>query len=223
MSMDDSARQRLRELVATHGRSICDNPARCQSLVADICGDHKLELNLLVSALRAGIPAKLQVSQAGVPAEMRCAQLANQLQKDQGLSEDAAHWAVDSWALALGMIATPTAAKNRVDQRPAEAKHTAAPPPASRRAQGDRIPPPPPPTTPPLGIKPPGPIPVRKSIAGWLTAIGVVAMVAIIWWLNRAPSTPATVASPATSSEATCVPKGQPSPIGLHAGDPTCQ
>jgi hypothetical protein len=129
--MDDSARQKLRELIAKYGRSVCDNPARCHSLLADICGDHQLELNLLVSALRAGVPAKLQAAQPGVAVEMRCAQLASQLNKNQGLAEDGARWAVDSWALALGVIAAATPAKEQ--HRPAP-QHVDAPKPLPQRA-----------------------------------------------------------------------------------------
>jgi hypothetical protein len=206
--MDEGVRQKLRDLIARYGRSICDNPAKCQSLIADICGDHRLELNLLVAALRAGIPIKLPASHAGIPPEMRCAQLASQLQKDQGLSADAAHWAVDSWALALGVIAVPTSAKPAVEQQPAGTKLADAPP-GSYRAKIDAKTAakpdarPPPPTARTTASPPPPPkrtAATTKTTSGWLLGFLTTAVVmAFIWWQNRAPSLPASRPSPAAT------------------------
>lgn len=103
--MDELPRQKLGELLATYGRSLCDDPRRCEGLLRDMCGAHKREVNVLVSALKEHIATDLLSSSvSNQPREVLLARLTKRLTENLGLAEDAARWAVDSWALALGII-----------------------------------------------------------------------------------------------------------------------
>ena len=50
--MHDEPRQKLRELIMEYGRSLCDDPRRCEALLKDYCGQYKREIFVLVNALR---------------------------------------------------------------------------------------------------------------------------------------------------------------------------
>jgi hypothetical protein len=105
--MNDQPRQALGELIARYGPGVADDPRRCEALLRDLAGAHKRELNVLSAALRAGIPGELQQTPGGVPVEMRLATLSERLANDQAMDPTAARWAVDAWAVALGVTATP--------------------------------------------------------------------------------------------------------------------
>jgi len=101
--MNDGVRQQLCDLIATYGRSLCDDPRRCEGLLRDFCGESRREIHVLVGALKARVAADLLASQSGVPRAALFARLTKRLQDDLGLAEDAARWAVESWASALGV------------------------------------------------------------------------------------------------------------------------
>ena len=100
-------RQQLYKLVATYGRSLCDDPRRCEALLKDTCGQYRPEIAVLVGALREGVAADLLASQNSVPQTVLLARLTKRLHDNQALTEDAAKWGVESWALALGVISAP--------------------------------------------------------------------------------------------------------------------
>ena len=100
-------RQQLYKLVATYGRSLCDVPRHCEVLLKDTCGQYRPEIAVLVGALREGVAADLLVSQNSVPQTLLLARLTKRLHDNLALTEDAAKWGVESWALALGVICAP--------------------------------------------------------------------------------------------------------------------
>ena len=100
-------RQQLYKLVATYGRSLCDDPRRCEALLKDTCGQYRPEIAVLVGALREGVAADMLASQNSVPQTVLLARLTKRLHDNQALTEDAAKWGVESWALALGLISAP--------------------------------------------------------------------------------------------------------------------
>jgi len=106
--MNDVARQKLGQLIAAYGPSLCDDPRRCEALLRDYCPGYKREIHVLVNALRERVAADLLRSQNGTPYEVQLARLTRRLRDNFGLVDEAAAWAVESWALALGVIATPT-------------------------------------------------------------------------------------------------------------------
>jgi hypothetical protein len=103
--LNDTARQTLIELVARYGSALADDPRRCEGLLRDFCGQHRREIFVLVSAARERVPADLMaaasVARAGAPAAIVRAQLAKRLQEQLALTEEAAQWAVETWAAAL--------------------------------------------------------------------------------------------------------------------------
>lgn len=100
--MHDLPRQKLRELIAEYGLSLCEDPRRVEALLKDLCGQHRREIFVLVSALRERVVEELRNSQASVPASIVLPSLAKRLHDNLGFKEDIARWAVESWALALG-------------------------------------------------------------------------------------------------------------------------
>ncbi len=105
--MNDIPRQRLCEIVAQYGHSLGDDPRRTEALLRDLCGEYKREIFVLVSALREQVAEGLLTSRDSVPHEVLLAQLTKRLRENLALAEDAARWAVESWALALGVIEEP--------------------------------------------------------------------------------------------------------------------
>jgi len=102
--MNDTPRQKLCEIVRRHGSGVIERPRRCEGLLRDYCGAHRREISVLVMALEEHVAADLLASQAGTPRAMLLAKLISRLSDNLALSEDAARWAVNSWALALGVI-----------------------------------------------------------------------------------------------------------------------
>ncbi|MFM7882918.1 MAG: hypothetical protein ACKO8H_14150, partial [Microcystis panniformis] len=104
--MNDLPRQKLKEIIIQYGHSLCDEPQRCEGLLRDLCGQYQKEIAVLVGALKERVPADLLASQNSTPAVVFLARLTKKLQDNLGLAEEAARWAVESWALALGVISS---------------------------------------------------------------------------------------------------------------------
>lgn len=102
--MNDQPRQKLREIVARQGQSVAHDARRCEGLLKDYSAQHRREVSVLVSALEEHIPQDLLGAPAGTPRAVLLKRLARRLSDNRALSEPAAAWAVNSWALALGII-----------------------------------------------------------------------------------------------------------------------
>jgi hypothetical protein len=102
--MNDEPRQKLHKLIVDYGRSLCNDPNRCEALLKDHCGVHKREIFVLVSALKKKVPDDLLNSSAGVPQEIVIGRLCKRLEDELAFTSEASHWAVESWAMALGYI-----------------------------------------------------------------------------------------------------------------------
>ena len=59
---------------------------------------------MLVGALKERVPNTLLMANQSIPTEATMAQLVRRLVEDIAMSEDAARWAVTSWAMALGLL-----------------------------------------------------------------------------------------------------------------------
>lgn len=128
------ARETLRQMVETYGREVCLDPRRCEGLLRDLCPGEKRDISLLLTALRERIPEELVAAGPGQPVAVLAARLGKRLSDTLGLNEEAARWAVGSWALALGLASAA--------DLPAPA---AAPPPYVPPPYVPPAPPPPPP------------------------------------------------------------------------------
>lgn len=106
--MNDEPRQKLRELIVKYGHALCSDTSRCEALLKDYCGNHKCEIFVLVAALKKKVTDDLLKSSAGVPQEIVMGRLKKRLEDELAMTAEAAHWAVESWAYALGFITEPT-------------------------------------------------------------------------------------------------------------------
>jgi hypothetical protein len=133
--MNDAPRQTLRELIARHGPGLCSDARRCEGLLRDLCGEHRREINILVSALKERVPLDLLAAQSAMPRGLLVARLAKRLEDHLALTGEAARWAVDSWALALGVVTEAEVAER---EEKAEREKKAAPPPPPTSANAPR-------------------------------------------------------------------------------------
>ncbi len=102
--MNETPRLKLREIVARHGQEVVRDVRRVEGLLRDYCGEHRREISVLLMALEEHVPADLLAARATTPRVVLLARLAQRLCDNLALSEAAARWAVNSWALALGQI-----------------------------------------------------------------------------------------------------------------------
>ncbi len=102
--MNDLPRRKLRELVARDGDLIAENPRRSESLLRDYCGEFRREISVLVMALEEHAVADMLAAPASLPRKVLLARLAQRLCDNLALSEAAAVWSIETWALAFGVI-----------------------------------------------------------------------------------------------------------------------
>lgn len=103
--MDNAPRDILRQIVGRYGTSVCEEPKRCENLLLDLCGgNNRREAKVLALALREGIVAELICSSNCVPKSILLPRLAKRMYDDTAMMPDVARWAVESWALVLGVV-----------------------------------------------------------------------------------------------------------------------
>jgi F-box protein 11 len=102
--MNEQPRQKLRELVARHGQTVVGDARRCEGLLKDYAGEYRREVSVLVSALEEQVPQDMLGAPADTPREVLLARMTRRLSDNRALSEPAAAWSVNSWALALGLV-----------------------------------------------------------------------------------------------------------------------
>ena len=110
--MHPHPRRVLGRLIADHGPSLLDEPARVDAFLADLCGPYHCERFLLVHALRE------RIAVPNWPVSLWLGSCTQRLQKRYCFSAEAAAWAVESWFLALGIA--HTVAKTNPYAGPAE-------------------------------------------------------------------------------------------------------
>lgn len=105
--MNEQAARILVSLVSRYGSSVALDPLRCEGLLRDTCPRCHREIFVLVNAVRQQIPADLLAPRHSLPPALFRGFLVKRLQDELGFSDEAAHWAVDTWAAALGLDANP--------------------------------------------------------------------------------------------------------------------
>ena len=114
--MDDRPRQLLVQLIAQHGRALVGEPRRCRGLLQDhLAGTCKREVTALLTALEHGIAKALMEGAESSSAELLLGRLTQHLLDQVPFDAAAAFWAVESWALALGVL---TAQRQQSTPRP---------------------------------------------------------------------------------------------------------
>ena len=103
-STTNTVRETLRRIIEKHGQAIYESPKRLESLLRDLCGAHRREINIITGALEERVAADLITKHRVVPRDMLLAQLAQRLQDHLAYTPDAALWAIETWAFALGVL-----------------------------------------------------------------------------------------------------------------------
>jgi hypothetical protein len=101
--MDDRPRIILKDLVGRYGKSLATDPLRTEGLLRDTCGTYPREIFVLVNAVRQKIAVDLLAPRHSLSFTLLQDFLARRLRDELALSDDASHWAVESWADALGL------------------------------------------------------------------------------------------------------------------------
>ena len=125
--MDNSPRIILKDLVGRYGTSLVTDPLRTEGLLRDMCGSYHREIFVLVNAVRQKVPADLLAPRHSLPLNLLQDFLARRLCDELSLSGDASHWAVESWAFALGLVPeVPIRESGRMDVRKEQAGSSTA-------------------------------------------------------------------------------------------------
>jgi hypothetical protein len=144
--MNDLPRHTLSRIILKHGLNICETPQRLEALLRDLSVAHRREINIIIGALEERVAADLLAAGRTVPRDVLLARLAARLRDNLAYTPEAARWAVETWALALGTISEAElrereraeAAKSAQSDapRPAQDAETTAakPPPATPTA-----------------------------------------------------------------------------------------
>jgi hypothetical protein len=101
--MNNLPRQTLSQILAKHGKEICGDARRCESLLNDLCGSHRREINVLVTAIDERVPLDLLAGNRSIPLELLLTRIEKRLEEQTALTAEAARWAVESWAISLDL------------------------------------------------------------------------------------------------------------------------
>jgi hypothetical protein len=102
--VNDLCRDTLGRIVANFGHQVWADPDRCEALIREFCEGYDAEAQALVTALRRKVPGDLLEWSRSVPPADAVARLTARLQASGAMFPASAKWAVESWALALGVI-----------------------------------------------------------------------------------------------------------------------
>jgi hypothetical protein len=153
--MSDDPRKVLRDLLHRYGEELIDDPRRCAALLRDLCPQSNWQVRVLVDALKERVPQELGGSPSPTLTLVKSQQLVRRLETDLALTQEAARWAVESWALAIGALAEDTLSS----QQPPQAA-------------------PPPPQPPP---RQPAPPPRTRNV--WWLGLGTAALIMLGSWV----------------------------------------
>ncbi|WP_258367362.1 MULTISPECIES: formylglycine-generating enzyme family protein [unclassified Mesotoga] len=105
--MNGKVRERLADLVKTHSVGILNRPDKVEALLKTSFGESETEITAIVTALREGLLSELLKGEDSSAQNTAVAGLSQRLRDNYGMNEEAATWAIESIALALGKL-TPT-------------------------------------------------------------------------------------------------------------------
>ncbi|MEZ0295625.1 MAG: right-handed parallel beta-helix repeat-containing protein [Candidatus Methylacidiphilales bacterium] len=103
--MNDIPREKLREILARHGKKVGEDARLCQALLTDYCGEHRGENYLLVSVVRERLVMDM-VSSLRDPSELPVllSRLGKRMETNLMVAPAAARWALLAWAEALELV-----------------------------------------------------------------------------------------------------------------------
>ncbi|HXQ97436.1 MAG TPA: hypothetical protein VN774_03250 [Candidatus Limnocylindrales bacterium] len=211
--MNDLPRMKLAELLRAEGNSLLNDPQRLYFQLQSAYPQSPTEVVAIMGALRQGAPASLLSAAANpsVPWATVTSSWSQRLQEQERMSPEAAVWAIDSWAMALGVgpIAAPSSfsgagANLGAPQNVPGFPSPGAPPPPRSQSVWVSVPPPPvsamgnvPQQAPPIFSQTPPPQPVpqpfppqtvpmppapKSGKAGPIILVGLLIIIAIGCW-----------------------------------------
>ncbi|MDM8567034.1 hypothetical protein QUF74_15460 [Candidatus Halobeggiatoa sp. HSG11] len=130
--MQDFPREKLKELVEQQGSMLGEDAERCEFFLRNACGsEYKREVFVLVNAVKEGIPKELAYPPQALPLDVVSDYLSQRLVDNLWLDRVASEWAVQTWAIALGLVTdeetvespTPPLINNNVDTTDIAEKH----------------------------------------------------------------------------------------------------
>jgi uncharacterized membrane protein YkvA (DUF1232 family) len=111
--MNDFPRQKLAEILAQYTTTIIGDAHRLEGLLSYVTDNgFPLEVNLLMSALKEGVADELLAAPKAVPPARLLPGIVGRLRDHAGLTQEAAEWAVEAWAEALGHANLPATDPN---------------------------------------------------------------------------------------------------------------
>lgn len=110
--MNDIPRLKLIEIIAQYGKSVIDDPRRLKGLLLDSCGEYKREIHSLMDASYERVPLDLRDASGSMPPTLLIANLTQRLLNKRPMAENMARWAVETWAIALGVIPQPVVSRS---------------------------------------------------------------------------------------------------------------
>ena len=113
--MNELAAEILTAMIERYGVGLARDPVRCEGLLRDSCRCNR-EIFVLIHAIRQKVPADLLEPRHALPQALLRGFLAKRLQDELAFSDEAARWAVATWASALGIDRTDASA-NTIDSR----------------------------------------------------------------------------------------------------------
>lgn len=101
--MKNLPRRMLRQILTKHGEEIYRDARRCENLLKDLCGADRREINVLINAIEERVPLDLLAANPSMPLELLLTRLEKRLEEQTAMTDEAARWSVESWALALNL------------------------------------------------------------------------------------------------------------------------
>lgn len=102
--MNNEIQHVLAVALARYGRDTVFEIRRTEAIVRDVCAFAPRERNVLIFALRTGVPGELQAARGSDEAAL-VERFARRLQDEHALDPGAARWAVETWAGVLREVA----------------------------------------------------------------------------------------------------------------------
>ncbi|MCX6045421.1 MAG: SH3 domain-containing protein [Chloroflexi bacterium] len=105
--MHEQPQRVLCELIRQYGPELHADARRTEALLRDLAAAYPREIFVLIQAQKQRIPADLLAAPQWMPQQALISQLTHRLQENLALAEDAAIWAIESWAIALAIQPPP--------------------------------------------------------------------------------------------------------------------
>lgn len=104
MIISDLPREVLVQLVRERGPGLVTDVLACSGLLRDKCGTHRREIFALISAAKEQQLARELLLETSLLPEQLVQRIAERLFERTGIDRALAQWAIESWALALGIL-----------------------------------------------------------------------------------------------------------------------